>query len=414
MRKKSILLVWIFYFLSMQKIYFWIIIPMIICIVGLGIFLGWWKEKKIHTIVTPPPSTVTGGVTSMTGRLTLSGTELIDESGQSIVLRGYNWWGYNPGMTEPEDAPDIAAMWANVVRIPLRWRFAEDSKQDQYSPEEAGYIKESGLKILDEQISEATRAGLWVILFIGSDIDWNNTWEIEEFWVVWETLANRYKDTPSIAGYEILSEPHPPEPYSNSDVKAFYLKNIQSIRAIDIKTPIIIWPAKATDCTDGPYDIRCLEKIYLWNLDQVFYTFNFYEPPQYVKWKGDTKEKNADFQAYPWVFYNPKTKQNFTLDAIWIKNILTLGKEFSEKYQVPVFVNQIWVSSIAPGSMEYTRDTLSMLNEYSIGYTWWKYRAAYTKNSLLSWDRGILWEDKEGNWYRKEDWIELMSELFKE
>jgi len=61
-------------------------------------------------------------------------------------------------MTEQEDAPDMASMGANVVRIPLRWRFAEDSKQDQRDTASPGHIAPAGLAILDEQIQQATRA----------------------------------------------------------------------------------------------------------------------------------------------------------------------------------------------------------------------------------------------------------------
>lgn len=93
---------------------------------------------------------------------------------------------------------------------------------------------------------------------------------------MWEFLAERYKDTPYIAAYELLSEPHPPKPYTGADVRELYEELTTRIRAIDPDVPVIYG-------SNDHYDIRLMDEIYSTGTANVIYTFNFYEPTEYVK-----------------------------------------------------------------------------------------------------------------------------------
>ncbi len=359
---------------------------------------------------------LTKGTTTLseqTARLRVVGSDLIAPDGNKIVLRGFNWGGFNTGMAESEDALDMVRMGANTVRIPLRWRFTEDSKQDQYDPDAPGLINPNGVATLEKQIAWAGSQKLWVVLFVGSDPVWTDQKMLDEYATVWEFLAQHFKDTPYIAGYEILSEPHPKD-RSSDVVKDFFVKNIAAIRKNDTRTPTIVGPASATDCTNGPYDIRCLPRIYLNNMPNMIYTYNFYEPAAYVKDKdGDKKDdRDGQFGTYPGTYTNRQTGETYHLDRAWIANLMQHAANFKKAHNVPLFVNQIGVPSIAPGSDQYTKDTLGVLNDMEIGYTWWIYRLRNTKHALSEGGRGVLWEDELGTWHRKEEWITLLSQLF--
>jgi hypothetical protein len=366
-------------------------------------------QKKKGTVTTLPTPPASSGPQGNGSRLTVSGSTLLDPDGNEIQLRGFNWGGFNPGMVAENDPAAMSKMGATVVRIPLRWRFAEDSKQDQLQSTAPGHINPAGLALLDKQIAWAGSQKLWVVLFIGSDPDWKNQSMLDEYPEVWKFLAEHYKDTPYIAGYEILSEPHPKNDFSTQTVKDFYAKNIAAIRQSDQKTPIIIGPASTSDCRDGVYDIRCLDKIYLDGVSNIIYTFNFYEPPEYIK--GDEKKKQT-FGPYPGTYTNKKTGQSFYLDKEWITNLLQNAVRFRQTHNVPLFVNQVGVYTASPGSAQYTRDTLGLFDDLGIGYTWWKYRDTDRQQSLNEGGRGVVWDDKSGQEHTKQASVDLFTELF--
>ena len=113
--------------------------------------------------------------------LAVRGQEIVDPSGQPILLRGWNWGHW--GKAQASDATDNAAQGANVVRIPLRWwGFYEgrgiDSRDDNASAT-AG-ISPAHLKHLDEMVQWASGAKLWIVLFIDSDCGQNGTQDADE------------------------------------------------------------------------------------------------------------------------------------------------------------------------------------------------------------------------------------------
>ncbi len=392
------------------------------------IYFGDNTLKKNHTSAPPVGQVTTisdpSDPSTMTARLTIRGNKLYDPSGKQVLLQGFNWSTYREmgAQTFPEDPATIAAMGANTVRIPLRWYWGSEvpgsSDQESRMTEAPGHIKPEMLALLDRHVKWATDQKLWVVLFIGSDPIWGDQAFLKEYSEVWEFLANRYKDTPYIAGYEILSEPHPKDPFTEEDVKNFYRTNIAAIRKYDTRTPTIIGAGKAKGCLTGTYDVRCLEGIYLENTPNMIYTFNFYEPPQYVK--TDQQTQDGVYEPYPGTFIEKKTGAKFYVDKNYLAGLIKYGADFSAKYNVPLFVNQIGVTMITPGSEQYTTDALSLLTQNGIGFTWWLYRQPDDKHSLHEGSRAALWEkkadkqDKTGTstWSRNEKLIGLLTQFF--
>ncbi len=379
----------------------------------------WWCKHKDDNVDKPPVPPVVSTSTPGAARITVRGSELFDPEGKEISLRGFNWANYRNGglLTTQQNVKDIKAMGATTVRIPLRWYWGsgdtqEESGQESRMTDAPGHINPVYLAMLDKYIQWAVDEKLWVILFIGSDPQYDNQARLQEFTETWAFLAERYKNTPYIGAYELLSEPHPKAPYTNQVVKDLDLQIIAAIRKVDTRTPIIVGPAKAEGCIDGPYDIRCLEQIYLENTPNIIYTFNFYEPPEYVK---INKIEGGD--PYPgWTTdRKSKTGEKFYLDKVWLATLIQKGIDFQKSHNVPLFVNQIGVPSLTTGSKEYTQDVLDIFTKNDIGFTWWLYAEVSDKHSKYEGGRGVVWEDAKiaGLFHRKEDWIALFTDYFK-
>lgn len=149
---------------------------------------------------------------------------------------------------------------------------------------------------------------------------------------MWEFLADRYKNTPYIAAYELLSEPHPPKPYTSANVREFYEELTPRIRAIDPDIPVIFGP-------DDHYEITLMNHTYSTGTTNVIYTFNFYEPTEYIK---QTQASNSGtYIEYPSTYYSEKKKQNITLDKEYLRSVMMNAINFRDTYNVPIFNNQV-------------------------------------------------------------------------
>jgi aryl-phospho-beta-D-glucosidase BglC (GH1 family) len=214
-------------------------------------------------------------------RLQIQGKNLISTNGDTVILKGFNWGWW--GLAQQSDAEEACAMGANVIRMPMRWYFGGGGN-DQRDTTKPGNINPDGLALLDQQIQWCTDNHLWVILFGGSDRgagdDNRNYWTDnslkQQFIDMWQFLANRYKNTPYIAAYELLSEPHPKKPVTNAQLRSFYKELADSVRLIDHNTPVMIG-------ANDHYDINLMDSIYTSTIPNLFYTFNYYLPTDYVK-----------------------------------------------------------------------------------------------------------------------------------
>ncbi|RED94097.1 glycoside hydrolase family 5 protein [Marinoscillum furvescens] len=140
-------------------------------------------------------------------RLSISGNQFVDESGQTVVLRGVST--SDPDKLEKEghwDAgyfDEIKRWGANVVRFPVHPRAWQARGAEAY------------LQLLDEGVRLCTERSLYVI------IDWHSIGNLQselffkpgyettrkETFTFWQTIAQRYGDNPTVAFYELFNEP---------------------------------------------------------------------------------------------------------------------------------------------------------------------------------------------------------------
>jgi endoglucanase len=194
-------------------------------VIGLGLIVGF---LFVLGLVWYEPSPVDAASTS-TIQLPLStrGSKIVDARGQSVFLRGVNWFGIETGLHAPdglssrdykEMLAQIKSLGYNLIRLPYSVQSLR-SQDVQGINYQLGSNKElegkSPLEVMDAVIQEADRQGILILL----DSHRLNDQRIPELWYgdgfteadwidTWKMLATRYKNYPNIIGADLKNEPH--------------------------------------------------------------------------------------------------------------------------------------------------------------------------------------------------------------
>ena len=316
---------------------------------------------------------------------------------ETEILRGFNWGWWNTA--QPGDASEAKSFGANTIRIPFRWYFSGKASNSRQT-DAPGHIDPEKLKIIDQNLDWCADAGMHVIFFAGSDFGAGdaeqNFWTDEklrtEFFETWQFLTDRYQNRDEIFAFEILSEPHPNVPAT--EVKQFYAEGIAAIREIDPKRKIIIGPPDR-------YDIAQLESVWFPEVENLWYTFNYYLPKSYTH-TPQRKKKNLPLITYPGTITIDRNKEIF--DRNLLKKMLIPALDFRTKTGETIFINQVGVRSEAPGHLEYLRDVLEIFDENKTGWTYWTYRTRSDAN-----EHGLYWRDADENYHLKTDQLEILK-----
>ncbi len=169
----------------------------------------------------------TGGIAP--GFLHTSGNQILDSQGKPVQLTGVNWFGAEGTNGAPDglwtrnykDMIDqMAAQGFNTIRIP----YSSDLLHNTSAPSGINYAANpdlqglSRLQVLDKIIDYAGQDGMRVILdhhrsTAGAGTSenglWYNSQYTEDSWVAdWQTLATRYKNNPTVIGFDLHNEPY--------------------------------------------------------------------------------------------------------------------------------------------------------------------------------------------------------------
>jgi hypothetical protein len=189
------------------------------------------------------------------GQLSVQGTALIDQNGDTLVLRGVSfgwhcWWAkyYNA-----DAVATLKSDWnAEVVRVAIG-----------VEPEGA-YLTDPALAMncLTNVVDAAIANDMYVI------IDWHAHYiHLDAAKQFFTDVAKRYKDVPNVI-YEIFNEPWDDMPWN--EVKAYSTEVIQTIRTIDSDNIILVgsphWDQDVHVVADDP----------ITGFDHLMYTLHFY------------------------------------------------------------------------------------------------------------------------------------------
>jgi endoglucanase len=281
------------------------------------------------------------------GFLHTRGEDIVDESGQKIILRGVglgNWllpegymWRFGSAGDRPRriekivsdligqesadkfwheyrrnyiaeaDIKRIAELGFNSVRAVLNARLflSEDEKPI--------YLDE-GFELLDRLVQQCKANGVYVIIDMhaapggqtGTNIDdsangqpalFDNPQNQDRLVDLWVKIATRYKDEPAVAAYDLLNEPLPQrtgaEKKYKSQLEPLYQRITKAIRAVDPRHMITVegadWANDWSVFTE-PFDSNLL------------YQFHYYcwDNPTQLKSIGRYLEKRKRLGAPIW------------------------------------------------------------------------------------------------------------------
>ncbi len=206
---------------------------------------------------TASSKTATQGGISENGRLRVVGTELCNENGETVVLRGMSshgiqWFGE---FLSEAAIKSTAERGANLFRIAM------------YTSEN-GYIQNPNLKqTLTNAVDTALSLDMYAIVDWHILSDGNPNTYIDEAKAFFAEIAERYKDSGGVL-YEICNEPNGSVTWSG-DVKPYAEEIIGTIRAVDPDAVILVgsptWSQDLHEVAKDPLDA-----------ENIMYTCHFY------------------------------------------------------------------------------------------------------------------------------------------
>ncbi len=225
------------------------------------------------------------------GFLKVSGTSIVDDKGQEVILRGMGiggwllpegymlhtekfaaafwqmknkvidvvgeqnadsfWTTYRKNFFTRKDAEQLSKWGFNSIRLVLHYEFFMSSTP-------AGYEwKDDGFVIVDSVLQWCGENKIYVILDLhaapggqsaNNISDYNPAnpllWESEKnkgmTAALWKKLAGRYKNAPWMGGYDLLNEPAWNLPPENKPLRDLYVMITDSIRSVDTTHIIFI------------------------------------------------------------------------------------------------------------------------------------------------------------------------------
>jgi endoglucanase len=216
----------------------------------------------------PPENYVpTGGVAS--DFIRASGRQLVvGASNTPIRLLGTNFVAYGDESDvadtvlksrnfDKEDYAAVRAAGLNVVRLNVWYRLFEENT--------APYVyKQEGWDWLNKQIVAARQGGVRILLsMMAPQCGYQGSGYTGTFWTggnaygscqdrlkaLWTEIANRYKDEPVIAGFDLMNETLPA---NNAQYQAYVQTLAGAIRSVNTRHLLDVQTCFASDCTVPP------------------------------------------------------------------------------------------------------------------------------------------------------------------
>jgi endoglucanase len=260
--------------------------------------------------------------------------------------------------TEP-DAEYIHSLGLNLVRIPVNYRLFEDDMNP-------GVFKESAFKYLDTVIELCAKNQIYTIIDLhalpgAQNQHWHSDnpthkalfWQHKDFQDralhLWEVIAERYKNQPWVAGYDLINEPADP---TGEKVFPYYKRLRDAILKID--------PNHILFLEGDRYAVDFSKFTEVW--DNVVYTNHDYAIPGFIT-GGD----------YPGItgnrYYDKDTLEHDFLDR----------SEFMFSRKVPLWVGEfgpVYTGNPEKDNMRYQilKDQLAYYNKYKVSWCIWLYK----------------------------------------
>jgi endoglucanase len=260
--------------------------------------------------------------------------------------------------TEP-DAEYIHSLGLNLVRIPINYHLFEDDMNPRV-------IKESAFQYLDKVIELCAKHQIYTIIDLHAlpgcqNQHWHSDnpthkalfWEHKDFQdralILWEVIAERYKNQPWVAGYDLINEPSDP---TGKKLFPYYKRLYDAVRKAD--------PNHILFLEGDRYAVDFSMFTEVW--DNVVYTNHDYAVPGFIH--------GGDYPGYTGKRYYDKD----TLEHDFLKK-----SEFMFSHKVPLWVGEfgpVYTGIPAKDEMRYQilKDQLAYYRKYRISWCIWLYK----------------------------------------
>ncbi len=296
-----------------------------------GIGLGGWLMPEGYMLRVPghgSPTTIREAA--------------VDVAGEAGADRYFDL--YRRTYVQEADVQKLAAWGYDHVRLPFHYKVLWD--------EEAGTFDEDGFALVDTFLGWCRTYGLPVILDLHAAPGGQSEHNIADahgtaaLWVgpeaeanqgltvrLWEEIARRYRDDRTVIGYDFLNEPVLPEGITRADLRAFYVRLTEAVRAIDPHHVLFI---------EGDFFANFFDGIApAWDGNMVWAFHKYWSPTE----PGD----------------------------------MTRFIELRDSTGVP-----LWLGETGENSNDWFHEVATWAVENGIGWNWWTHKKIETVTSPLS------------------------------
>ncbi len=145
---------------------------------------------------------------------------------------------------QESDIEAVAAQGFNTVRVLFNYRLLEDDAAP-------GQYKARGWEVLDRLVDRLEKHRVYGVLSMasapGGQSDlftadpgavslWDSAQQQQRTIALWRAIADRYRDRPGIAAYDLLNEPKP----GSADLVALYARIVAGIRQVDANHMVMV------------------------------------------------------------------------------------------------------------------------------------------------------------------------------
>lgn len=344
--------------------------------------------------------------------LKTKGKDIVDSTGQKILLRGIGLGGWLvpegyqlhiPGFGSPTDIRnkiidligetnteefyrryranyvnenDIAQIrsWGfNSIRLPFNYRLLSPVDQP-------GVYLEEGFQVLDQVVDWCKKYNLYLILDMHCAPGGQNSGNISDsdgiearLWTepanqdrtveIWSKIAERYANEKIIGGYDLINETVLPSGHSSSELRVLFMRITSAIRKVDKNHIIFIegnWYATDFSNLTPPWDANLVYSFHhYWgenSTNSIQHYLNIRNQYSVPLWLGETGENSN-----PWAYDCVQLMESQNIGWNWWthKKIATLTSVYSspvdEKYQN---ILDYWNGSAPRPSVDYAKKAL--------------------------------------------------------
>jgi len=198
--------------------------------------------------------------------------------------------------------------------------------------------------------------------------------EAQRAWaLMWRFVAERYKDSKVVVGYDLMVEPNSndvlldiwePEDFykvykgTTYDWNSFYPNIVKSIRDVDPYTPILIQPLSYGE-------IKWFKYMKIIPFRNIVYTCHQYDPHVY------THQEIKDNLTYPGYFDTDWDGIPENFNEKWIEDLMKKMSDFARKNRLTIAINEYGGVRYAPGLSNFFKDMLNIFEKNKISHSIW-------------------------------------------